>query len=518
MTAVEIVSKNSLTRPTIIFWILFSIIVILGVTLRVYGLTRQSLWLDEANGIRIAEMNYPEIVSQLKHDVSPPLHYFLLHIWMKVFGSGELSVRCFASIFGICLIPVMYYVGSDMFNRRTGLASAFIASIAQFHVMFSQEVRMYSMLSLLGLLSMYFLYKSLITDNRTYWFLYTLVTALAIYTHNYGIFIAISGTVFFLIYAKTHKTQFKKFLMTQGCLAVLYLPWLPILVKYHIGSQNIVGWIPKMQVSELFATFKVLGGLRFDILPPAINNLITGAGLVVFGFCFILGLFPSEKQKSAFYQLRENIAIVMLFSYLLATLAIPMLISIKKPIFFPGRYCMAAWPVFNIVLGHGIARLKNSSVKVIMLMFIACFACVSLYWYYFKYTKGYARSIANFIQLRANENDVMVFVPNFIDNPINYYLHMSLQNIGYPRSSRNEPTHYQSASVFPRRPDMVVELTKSKLVGGSGMIFFIHRTSADSWIPETEALKKLFDETFTKIESKKFGKTEITVYHFSGNT
>ena len=516
----EIFSNKPLTRTTMIFWILFSIIVILGVTLRVYGLTRQSIWLDEANGIRIAEMSFPEIVSQLKHDVSPPLHYLLLHIWMKVFGSNELSVRGFASIFGICLIPVMYYVGSGMFNRRTGLVSAFIASTAQFHVMFSQEVRMYSMLSLLGLLSMYFLCKSLTTDSRMHWFLYTVFTVLAIYTHNYGIFIAISGTVFFLITAKTHKTHFKKFVITQCCIAVLYLPWLPILVKYHFGSPAIVGWLHKMRLYDIYTTIKVLSGLRFDIFPPSVNRLVIWAGIVVFGFCFILGLSRLKEHKIGFFQLEKNMAIVMLLSYLFATLVVPMLISIKKPIYFPGRYCMAAWPAFNLVLGQGIAKIKNSTVKVIMLMLIACFACVSLYWYHFRYTKSYDRSITSFIQSRANESDVIVFVPNYIDIPINYYLHMHLQHVGYPRRSWKESPHSQRAGVFPRSPDAVVALTKAELEDGSGpgRIFFIHWTRIDSRIPETKMLRVLFDEAFTKFESKKYGKTEITVYHFSGNT
>lgn len=76
-----------------IFLLIMCIIFILGVALRIYGLTRQSLWLDEANGIRIAEKSFGEIISELKNDVSPPLHYFMLHIWMRIFGSGELSTR-----------------------------------------------------------------------------------------------------------------------------------------------------------------------------------------------------------------------------------------------------------------------------------------------------------------------------------------------------------------------------------------------------------------------------------------
>jgi mannosyltransferase len=511
---------SAAVRSNRIFWIIICIIVILGAVLRVYGLTRQSLWLDEANGIRIAEKSFSQIISELKEDVSPPLHYFMLHIWIKIFGPGELSTRVFVAIFGILLIPAIYYVGSSLFNREVGLISAFIASIAQFHVRYSQEVRMYSMLALLGLLSTYFLYRALTTDTRASWVGYTLCTISTIYTHNYGIFIAASGVAFFVIYAITQNTRLRKFLIAQCIIAILYLPWLPILIAKHYGSSAIVGWIPHMRPYLIYETFKVYSGLGFDMFRPAIKSLIMWAGFAVFISCFLAGIFSIRRHKRVFAPyIQNNTELVLLLCYLFVTLAIPMLISIKKPIYYVSRYSIAAWPAFPLILGLGVSKIGNlygSLTARGVLVFILFVSCVSLYWHHFAWGKSHDdRSIVSFIESKASEDDLIVFVPWWIDVPIDYYLRMPLKRLGYPWSSRRESSEGIQQPESQRKPDDMVDLARSKLAGSSGKIFFVYEESV-TWVADMEAVRTLFDESFTKIDSERYGDAVINIYNTKG--
>ena len=107
-------------------------------------------------------------------------------------------------------------------------------------------------------------------------------TVLTIYTHNYGIFIAVSGVVFFVIYATAGNAKWKKFLIAQCIVATLYIPWLPILIMKHFGSGAIVGWIPRMQFYHIYETFKIYSGLGFALFSPTINSLIMWLGFAVF--------------------------------------------------------------------------------------------------------------------------------------------------------------------------------------------------------------------------------------------
>ncbi len=495
--------------------IIMCVIIILGAILRLYGLTWQSIWLDEANGIRIAEKGFTEIVSELKSDVSPPLHYFMLHIWMKIFGNGELSTRAFASIFGILLIPAIYYIGSKLFSQRTGLISAFIVSTAQFHIRYSQEVRMYSMMALVGLLSMYFLYRAMSTDTKTSWAGYTLCTVMVLYTHNYGIFITASGVMFIFIYSITRKIKHTKCLIALCVIALSYLPWIPILITKHYGSLAIAGWIPYMSPEHIIETFKIYCGLNFNVFKPITNNLIIWAGLILFLCYFLAGIFSIRKYKNLFIPyIQNNAGLILLLCYLVVTLAIPMLVSIKKPIYLSYRYSIAAWPAFVLLSGHGLAKLKNQYSLMIVLISILFLSSVSLYWHNYIWEKSHDdRSIAGFIESRASEGDLMVFLPTVIEVPIDYYLRIPLKHLGYPWKSSRESTQYGQAENFPRKPNVMVSKTKSKLLGSRGKIFLIYKKSM-TWVDKMDEVKKLFDKNFTRMECKKYEDVEVTIYKY----
>jgi len=482
------------------FYTILCLVLILSAAVRIYGLTKQSIWLDEAISVMISEKSFTEIIYKLKDDVHPPLHYFMLHVWIKVFGAGELSTRAFVCMFGILLIPVIYYVGSSLFTPRIGLISAFIASIGQFHVRYSQEVRMYSMLPLIGLLSIFFLYKSLTTDRKGYWIGYTLCTILAMYTHYYGIFIAASGIVFFLIYANAYQTNVKKFFLSQGVIAILYLPWLPILVLRHYGSPRIIPWIPHMQPHFISETFLHYCGLTFNRDGSIFFGLIFWTGLAIFLGCFLAGVFSIKKYKNIVIPyIQKDMKLLLLLCYLLVTLAIPMLISIKKPIFLPSRYSIAAWPVFPLVLGLGIAKIHYRYVFRAILGFMFLVSSISLYDHNFIWVKSYDRSIANFLKSKVSEKDLIVFIPSWIDIPIKYYLHMPFQSLGYPGISDGE----FGKKDIPWDPYDMVDLAKSKIKGSSGKIFYVHKIQ--NWIKDAQTVKRLFNKNFTNIEVKKYG-------------
>ncbi|MGZ4847178.1 MAG: glycosyltransferase family 39 protein [Halobacteriota archaeon] len=58
---------------------------------------------------------------------------------------------------GVLAIPMIYAVGRQLFNEETGLVAAFILALSSFNIYYSQEVRMYSLIVLLALTSVYFL-------------------------------------------------------------------------------------------------------------------------------------------------------------------------------------------------------------------------------------------------------------------------------------------------------------------------------------------------------------------------
>ena len=67
-------------------------IVLIGTFLRVQNLTAQSLSHDEIFSVVLARTTLLQIVQGTANDVHPPLYYFILHYWMKLFSASEFAV------------------------------------------------------------------------------------------------------------------------------------------------------------------------------------------------------------------------------------------------------------------------------------------------------------------------------------------------------------------------------------------------------------------------------------------
>src|SRR3954471_24023165 len=95
-------------------------VVVLGVVLRF--LTSSHLWLDEALTVNIARMPLSRIPDALRHDGSPPLYYLALHVWMAVFGSGDLAARSLSAVFAVATLPLIWLAALRIGARRAAVA------------------------------------------------------------------------------------------------------------------------------------------------------------------------------------------------------------------------------------------------------------------------------------------------------------------------------------------------------------------------------------------------------------
>ena len=103
----------------------------LGVVLRF--VCASDLWADEVLSVNISRLSLGGILTALRHDGAPPLYYFLLHGWMRIFGTGTASVRALSGGIGVLTLWPMWYIGRRLDERRVrlGLARAGSRTVAR---------------------------------------------------------------------------------------------------------------------------------------------------------------------------------------------------------------------------------------------------------------------------------------------------------------------------------------------------------------------------------------------------
>lgn len=131
------------------------VILLLALILRLISIADHSLWYDEAFAVLFAEkgldaMLYGTLtpVAGGAADIHPLLYYTTLNIWMTFCGQSPFAVRLWSTLLGAACVYVIYHLGKLLFSSRTGLAAALLVAIMPYHIHYSQETRMYTLLSL----------------------------------------------------------------------------------------------------------------------------------------------------------------------------------------------------------------------------------------------------------------------------------------------------------------------------------------------------------------------------------
>ena len=298
------------------------LILVLAAFLRFYRLDAQSLWADEGNSVSLAGRSLDLITAGAAHDIHPPLYYYLLHFWMRVFGSSEFAVRALSALLGTGLVYLTYLLGRHLSRPPSvppkvgeaashscwlGLIAAFLSAISPFQVYYSQETRMYILLAALSALSIYSFIKFLETEesktrnpnpetrNQYLWAgLYILATTLSLYTHYSFPIVMVMENLLYGIWLAISWRQGKvlgralRWVVIQLAVVALYWPWLPT------AYQQVSHWPSISQSYGLL--FVVQEAFRLFSLGPTAGAQYTSLLLLGFAAIFIAGVWPRTRS------------------------------------------------------------------------------------------------------------------------------------------------------------------------------------------------------------------------------
>lgn len=159
------------------YWIVLILMIVVGAYLRFHHIGRSSLSLDEywgaylATGNGGAALNAPSntildpppanfqqakavwhIWTGLESVPTPPLYYLVLRGWVDIFGSSDVAMRSLAAMCSLAAIFVLFDILRQISEPWVALFASGIMVVAPIQIDLSQEVRAYTLLSLLLLL------------------------------------------------------------------------------------------------------------------------------------------------------------------------------------------------------------------------------------------------------------------------------------------------------------------------------------------------------------------------------
>lgn len=477
-------------RNNIHFILAFLGVLFLGIAVRLWGLSAESLRLDEAQSIWQASHSMEFIRQYMLKNVHLPLHNTLLHVWMQFFGTSEASVRMLAAIPGILFLPAIYLLAREFMNRQWALTAMALASIAPIFVWYSREIRMYSLLILIATLSFY-LYIRILKEPRAQWYiLYTLVNLVGIYTHYFFIWTLVVQLVFFFATwhidfseKNTPKTQVLWRLSGVATLLLAaFSPWLyGLLSSYGSGSLAPVFGEPN-SFNMALTLFEFLFGFQPDIITGglfALWPLIT-----LFGFIFLAKRAPIPPL----------VWLLILGIFLPITLTFIISITIK-PLYLT-RYLMIAAPLLFVFITWFVSELPKYRIFFILgIATVLLFTLQTQQFHPDSPAKENYRDIANYIGTEVTPRDVVVLAPPYLIYPFQYYYTGQAHTTSMPIWNKRE------GAIPVITPELLAR--DAEIIKGSRKRIFL--IVGSDLVGANEA-KDYFDSNLTKIDKKQFSK------------
>lgn len=360
--------------------VILIIILIISLSLRLYKLSSKFVYVDEYKAVEFALMSPGELFYTLStREPHPPLHYLLIHYWMKLVHPSLLEMKSSSEVldddttsllnnrfvlrlpgifFSTLTLILLYGFASRIYNYKIALSSALIFSLSRLETFWAQTIRYPTFMMLLGLISTYLFYLiwTKLKDNNSNKLTiisvgYILSTIAGLYTHYYMFLVMLFQNIYLfveiIIKGGLRTTPTKKigiWILIQSLVIVGFLFWLPILLKqFRIASTDSYGVahatissIPLLLYRFLFMyglqTYTPVGGFQ---------------GLICFAIFAILFIFSVTGNKLIIY-LNLFVPIIIVF----------LLTPIKQ--LFVEHYFMFCFPAYAIFMGVGLEKIVKS--------------------------------------------------------------------------------------------------------------------------------------------------------------
>ncbi len=393
------------------------ILMLVGGWLRFQGLGRGSLWYDEAATVAQARLPLGELLRAVARNVHPPLYYLLLHA-MLPFGDSETVLRWPSALSGTLSIPLLYWIGRAWFSGSVGLLAALLLALSPLHLWHSQDAKMYTVMTLEGLLSWALFGQLLQRPLRSLWVGYALVAAAILYTHYLGALLLLPQTGLIALFrhrAEVERAFWTRWLLVQTGLVLLFLPWLAY-AGPSIEFGRRLSWIAENErpdpvwLAKTIASFSAgsreqVWLLGLPILALALAALVRTEG---------------RAWRPPQAALRER-PILLCLGYFAVPMGVMVAASLVRPFLLP-RFTLMTMPGFFLLAAVGLCRLLPSrlligAAAVVVLLALPGLELASST----PRTRDY-RGLATLIAANAEAGDLVLFYPLYSGEPFKYYV------------------------------------------------------------------------------------------------
>jgi hypothetical protein len=215
----------------------------------------QAYWDDEIFSIRTAA-SLPAMADTFRrYENNMCLYYLLLHGWMACFGDGELATRSLSLLFSIGSLFVFARLARRFLPDGYAFLAGLVLVINPLFLLYSIEVRSYSLLLFLNLGATYLFTRLLDRFSYRDIILYGFFLLAAVYAHYFG-FLLLPVHAAVVLTVRAGRDKLRVFLAVWLVVLMYIIP----LVVFRPHSLDQINWIRRPGLQLVFETIVHLAG------------------------------------------------------------------------------------------------------------------------------------------------------------------------------------------------------------------------------------------------------------------
>jgi hypothetical protein len=175
----------------------------LTLLLRVLWLSEQSVWYDEYLSVR--SVHLPSLVACLREQLKwdwhmVPAYHVVQYYWAHCTGGSDLAIRWLSVLYSAGAVVLLFALGRSCFNRTAAVAAVACFALSPFHLFHGQEIRQYSMVTFLALLSLFTFLKMEKDWSLRWGALHVACNLLLLWTHLLSAFLLVPEGLYLLLF------------------------------------------------------------------------------------------------------------------------------------------------------------------------------------------------------------------------------------------------------------------------------------------------------------------------------
>ncbi|MCL4237046.1 MAG: glycosyltransferase family 39 protein [Anaerolineae bacterium] len=453
-----------LERPAVM--LIAVLLILASVTISTVRFHDRNYFRDEINTVHAGvTLNAAETTRWMAQSGIHPAGWRVLGVyWVKLVGLTEGATRWLSALCTMLTLALVYRLGADLFDRRTGLYALFLLGTVPFALFYMYELRPYPMLALTtaGLLLSFLRWVH--RPRFSYALLFVLFGMAALQTHYFAAYILAGLALTFVIVVRWERGRYLRAFGLFAAIALSFTAWLPSVIHglFFRGPRGYTlptNWDTLAMVHD-----------ELQLAPPALGQL-----LLLFALLTPVGAHYARRKESRVFHFGEEwrkgyVLLVPLF-----TLVIAFAINTWKGS-ITTRNLIGLLPPLAVLLAFALRRMPWRAQMAIVAL-IALPALTDFRYY----REGLpSRQIVSFMMPHYQPDDRFLITGIHDPRPLAFYLFDRLPTrpdkhnmfyIGYPTFQLQRIEHLENLILTPE-PGALADFAES--LAGAQRLWYVY--------------------------------------------